>query len=201
MFHLIWVGGSYPSWVAQVMLLYLGISEKHIKSTSRVPRILVPDLGRPTKFKTPGPKVMFLYLGSSKSSKSSKHRAPTVMFLYLESSKSSKSSKPRVPTAMFLYLGRSKNTKKTKCSGFFRSWFFQGLSLACLVGLLLFMEWDFFSRASHLLVVSSCLFFGEGGFFQGLSLACLVGLLLFLKWDFFHGASSLLVVSSCHIFW
>ena len=80
MFHLIWVGGSYPSWVAQVMLLYLGISEKHIKSTSRVPRILVPDLGRPTKFKTPGPKVMFLYLGSSKSSKSSKHRAPTVMF-------------------------------------------------------------------------------------------------------------------------
>ena len=112
MFHLIWVGGSYPSWVAQVMLLYLGILEKHIKSTSRVPRILAPDLGRPTKFKTPGPKVMFLDLGSSKSSNSSKHRAPTVMFLYLESSKSSKSSKSRVPTAMFLYLGRSKNKKK-----------------------------------------------------------------------------------------
>ena len=145
----------------------LGNFGKHIKSTSRVPRILVPDLGRPTKFKTPGPKVMFLYLGSSKSSKSSKHRAPTVMFLYLESS--------RVPTAMFLYLGRSK--KKTKCSCFFAVGFFQGLSLACLVGLLLFMEWDFFSRASHVFVVSSCLFFGECGFFQGLSLACLVGLL------------------------
>ena len=119
MFHLIWVGGSFPSWVAQVMLLYLGISEKHIKSTSRVPRILVPDLGRPTKFKTPGPKVMFLYLGSSKSSKSSKHRAPTVMFLYLESSKSSKSSKSRVPTAMFLYLGRSKNTPKNQMQRLF----------------------------------------------------------------------------------
>ena len=123
MFHLIWVGGSYPSWVAQVMLLYLGILEKHIKSTSRVPRILVPDLGRPTKFKTPGPKVMFLYLGSSKSSKSSKHRAPTVMFLYLESSKSSKSSKSRVPTAMFLYLGRSK--KIPNAAAFFAVGFFQ----------------------------------------------------------------------------
>ena len=51
MFNLVWVGGSYPSWVAQVMLLYLGILEKHIMSTSRVPRILVPDLGRPAKFK------------------------------------------------------------------------------------------------------------------------------------------------------
>ena len=65
MFHLVWVGGSY----AQVMLLYLGILEKHFKSTSRVPRILVPDLGRPTKFKTPGPKVMFLYLGVQKVQK------------------------------------------------------------------------------------------------------------------------------------
>ena len=58
---------------------------------------------------------------------------------------------------------------------------FQGLSLACLVGLLLFMEWDFFSRASHLLVVSSCHFLMKVLFFQVLSLACLVGLLLFLK--------------------
>ena len=156
LFHLIWVGGSYPSWVAQVMLLYLGILEKHIKSTSRVPRILVPDLGRPTKFKTRGPKVMFLYLGSSKSSNSSKHRAPTVMFLYLESSKSSKSSKSRVPTAMFLYLGRSKNKKIPNAAAFFAVGFFQGLSLACLVGLLLFMKLDFFHGASSLLVVSSC---------------------------------------------
>ena len=66
--------------------------------------------------------------------------------------------------------------------------FVQGLSLACLVGLLLFLKWDFFHGASSLLVVSSCHVFCEGGFFQGLSLACLVGLLLFLKLDFFHGA-------------
>ena len=34
--------------------------------------------------------------------------------------------------------------------------FFQGLSLACLVGLLLFLKLDFFRWASSLLVVSSC---------------------------------------------
>ena len=67
---------------------------------------------------------------------------------------------------IFLYLRRSKKTKKTKCSCFFAVGFFQGLSLACLVGLLLFMEWDFFNRASHLLVVSSCLFLVKVDFFR-----------------------------------
>ena len=89
MFHLIWVGGSYPSWGAQVMLLYLGISEKHIKSTSRVPRILVPDLGRPTKFnsllggfkkfkkfKTPGPHSDVSLLGEFKKFKKLKVPSP-----------------------------------------------------------------------------------------------------------------------------
>ena len=37
--------------------------------------------------------------------------------------------------------------------------FFQGLSLACLVGLLLFLKWDIFDWASSLPVVSSCPFF------------------------------------------
>ena len=78
---------------------------------------------------------------------------------------------------------------------FFEGGFFQGLSLACLVGLLLFLKLDFFHWASSLLVVSSChVFFVKVFFFQGLSLACLVGLLLFLKWDFFDWASSLPVV-------
>ena len=78
--------------------------------------------------------------------------------------------------------------------------FFQGLSLACLVGLLLFLKWDSFHGSSSLLVVSSCHIFGEGGFFQGLPLAYLVGLLACLEVGFFHWASSLLVVSSCHVF-
>ena len=52
-------------------------------------------------------------------------------------------------------------------ANFFREGvFFQGLSLACLVGLLLFTEWDFFSRGFSLLVVSSCHFFREGVFFR-----------------------------------
>ena len=45
--------------------------------------------------------------------------------------------------------------------------FFQGLSLACLVGLLLFLKLDFFHWASSLLVVSSCHVFCEGGFCSG----------------------------------
>ena len=98
---------------------------------------------------------------------------------------------------MFLYLGASK--KKRSNAVFCAVGFFEGLSLACLVGLLLFIEWDFFSRAFHLLVVSA-MFFGEGGLFPGLSLACLVGLLFFLKLVLFHWASSLFVVSSSHVF-
>ena len=61
--------------------------------------------------------------------------------------------------------------------------FFQGLSLACLVGLLLFLKWDFSMGLLVCLLSLAAIFFGEGGFFQGLSLACLVGLLLFLKLD------------------
>ena len=45
--------------------------------------------------------------------------------------------------------------------------FFQGLSLACLVGLLLFLKWDFFHGASSLLVVSSCHIFWRRWFFSG----------------------------------
>ena len=79
--------------------------------------------------------------------------------------------------------------------------FVQGLSLACLVGLLLLLKFGFFHWASSLLVVSSChVFFVKVDFVQGLSLACLVVLLLFLKWDFFDWASSLLVVCGCQFF-
>ena len=56
--------------------------------------------------------------------------------------------------------------------------FFPGLSLACLVGLLIFLKLVFFHWASSLLVVSSChvfFFFVKVDFVQGLSLACLVG--------------------------
>ena len=61
--------------------------------------------------------------------------------------------------------------------------FVQGLSLACLVVLLLCQ-----------------FFFVQVDFVQGLLLACVVGLLLFLKWDFFHWVSSLLVVCGCQFF-
>ena len=41
LFHLVWVGGSYASWVAQFMLLHLQILDrkKPTRSTSRAPRI------------------------------------------------------------------------------------------------------------------------------------------------------------------
>ena len=88
-------------------------------------------------FKIPSPKRDVSLLGGFKQIKQSKSRVPKVMVLYLGG------SRRKVSNACFCTVG-----------------VFQGLSLACLVGLLLFMEWDFFSRASHLLVVSSCHLFG-----------------------------------------
>ena len=73
----------------------------------------------------------------------------------------------------------------------------QGLSLACLVGLLLY-NWFLFSRASRLLVVSGCLFLMKVDAIQGLGgpaafrevvffgqASRLIGLLLFVKLAFF----------------
>ena len=92
----------------------------------------VPYLG---SSKSSNPKVMFLYLGNSKSSKSwfpnvmflhlgnSKNSiswVPNVMFLYLESSNNSKFQKSRVPKVMFLYTDGE--FKQFKCRFFLRSW-------------------------------------------------------------------------------
>ena len=80
-----------------------------------------------------------------------------------------------------------------------RRWIFvQGLSLACLVGLLLFVKLDFLVELPICLLSLAAMCFCAGGVFQGLSLACLVGLLLFVKWDVFSRASHLQVVSGCH---
>ena len=60
--------------------------------------------------------------------------------------------------------------------------FFQGLSLACLVGLLLFVKWGFVRWASSLLFsVAAVFIFAQLDFVQGLSLPRLVGLLFFVK--------------------
>ena len=45
--------------------------------------------------------------------------------------------------------------------------FFQGLSLACLVGLLLFLKWDFSMGLLVCLLSLAAIFFGEGGFCSG----------------------------------
>ena len=66
--------------------------------------------------------------------------------------------------------------------------FFQGLSLACLVGLLLFVKWGFVRWASSLLFcVAAVFFFAQLDFVQGLSLPRLVGLLFFVKLFFLVG--------------
>ena len=95
---------------------------------------------------------------------------------------------------------------------------FQGLSLACFVGLLLFVKWSlaaislrkcvfsglslacvkrvFCTRVSHfLVVVSGCHFFAQVDISQGMSLACLFGPLFFVKLF-----PNLLVVCGCHAF-
>ena len=61
--------------------------------------------------------------------------------------------------------------------------FLQGLSLACLVRLLLFVKQYFSEGLLVCLFCVAAVFFGccAVGSFQGLSLACLVCLLLFVK--------------------
>ena len=64
----------------------------------------------------------------------------------------------------------------------------QGLSLACLVGLLLFLKWDFCMGLLACLLCVAASFFVQVDFVQGLLLACLVGLLVVCGCQCFFGA-------------
>ena len=79
--------------------------------------------------------------------------------------------------------------------------FFQGLSLACLVGLLRFLKWDFSMGLLVCLLFLASIFCGEGVFCSGPVPGMLGGPAAFLEVGFLQRASSLLVVSSFHILW
>ena len=74
-------------------------------------------------------------------------------------------------------------------AAFFCEVVFQGLLVVRLVGLLLFVKWDVFSRASDLFLYAAC--------FQVLSLVFLFGQLCFVKCFWASRASNLLAVCRC----
>ena len=72
------------------------------------------------------------------------------------------------------------------------------LSLACLVRLLIFVKWDVCSRASNLLFVRGCRFFGAVVFVSGPVAGLLGRAAAFRGLVFFSKAAALFVVCGCH---